>query len=356
MNKRTFIFLPLILLALLLALWTGEIRLGWQWHVPQGVAEHGALMVGSFLGSLIMLERAVVLQKSWAYGSVLINLLSLPLFLLGHPLPAYGCLLAGSLGLFCIFWQLLERQSDASMWLMLCGAACWLVGNILLLQHRLYPMAVFWWLLFLLLTICGERLELTRFLPVNSLKKKLLYLALLVCTAGVLMPYHGPGRWLLGLGLAGAACWLLRFDIARITACKKGLTAFGGRALLLGYGWLLACGLLLFIDDSLPLLYDAVLHAFFLGFVFSMIFAHGPIILPAVAGIAQKPYHPVLYTPLALLQFSLLLRLLADLALWPHIRQWSGILSAFAILLYFSSIALLLYHETGKRNKKQLAC
>ena len=35
-----------------------------------------------------------------------------------------------------------------------------------------------------------------------------------------------------------------------------------------------------------------------LGFVFSMVFGHAPIVLPAVARL-RLPYHPVLYLPLA---------------------------------------------------------
>ncbi len=352
MNKKVLPLLPLTLLALLLAMWTGLIRLGWQITIPKGVADHGALMVGSFLGSLIILERAVVLKKLWAYAIPALNLMSLPLFLAGFPQMAYGCLVIGSLGLMLIFWCLLQRQPDASMWVMLCGAACWLVGNVLLLKHALYPMAVFWWVLFLLLTISGERLELTRFLPVSPRQKSLLYLVLGLCATGVLMPYHGWGRWILGVGLAGTALWLLRFDIARKTARKTGLTAFGGRALLLGYGWLLICGCLLFSYDYLPLMYDAVLHAFFLGFVFSMIFAHGPIILPAVAGLPVKPFHQGLYLPLALLQLSLALRLTADALAWAAGRKWSGLLSGLAILFYFGGIVIILIHEQRKRKTK----
>lgn len=354
MNKKVLLLLPLLLAGLLLGLWTGLIRMGWQLALAKGVADHGALMVGSFLGTLIMLERAVVLKRSWAYAIPSINLLSLPLFLAGYPQLAYACLIAGSLGLLLIFWLLLQRQSEAAMWLMLCGAACWLIGNVLLLKHDVYPMAVFWWMLFLLLTIGGERLELTRFLPVSNQQKSLLYAMLALAAIGVLMPYHGQGRWVLGTGLIGTALWLLRFDIARKTARKTGLTAFGGRALLLGYGWLLVCGSLLFAYDNLPLMYDAVLHSFFLGFAFSMIFAHGPIILPAVAGLSIKPYHKLLYAPLVLLQLSLLLRLYADVMLLPEARKGSGLLSGLAILFYFAGIMSVLVYEK-RSNAKRLA-
>jgi hypothetical protein len=43
------------------------------------------------------------------------------------------------------------------------------------------------------------------------------------------------------------------------------------------------------------------------GFVFSMVFGHAPVILPAVLRV-KLPYHPVLYAPLVLLHGSLLVR------------------------------------------------
>ena len=49
------------------------------------------------------------------------------------------------------------------------------------------------------------------------------------------------------------------------------------------------------------------LHAITLGFVFSMVFGHAAIILPAVTKFAV-PYHPTFYVPWVLLQASLVAR------------------------------------------------
>jgi hypothetical protein len=70
--------LPLMVLAmaaLLLGLWSGLLRLGWTWngigsHLP---AIHGALMIGSFLGTLISLERAVAVDRRWAYAAPMLT-------------------------------------------------------------------------------------------------------------------------------------------------------------------------------------------------------------------------------------------------------------------------------------------
>jgi len=81
-------------------------------------------------------------------------------------------------------------------------------------------------------------------------------------------------------------------------------------ALRTGYGWLAVAGGLWvgFGRMADGRAHDAMLHAVFLGFVISMIFAHAPVIVPAVLG-RSLPFRPVLYIPLALLHTSLVVRL-----------------------------------------------
>jgi hypothetical protein len=76
-----------------------------------------------------------------------------------------------------------------------------------------------------------------------------------------------------------------------------------------------------------------MLHAIFLGFVFSMIFAHAPIILPTITGLAL-PFQNSFYIHAALLHISLLVRVAGDLGVWLSFQQWSGFLSTLAILLF----------------------
>jgi hypothetical protein len=84
--------------------------------------------------------------------------------------------------------------------------------------------------------------------------------------------------------------------------------------------------------------YDAVLHCLFLGFVFSMVFAHAPIILPAVTG-AAVPYRPAFYAHLALLHASLVVRVVGDLTGWADGRQWGGMANVAAVVLFVVSTA-----------------
>ena len=53
--------------------------------------------------------------------------------------------------------------------------------------------------------------------------------------------------------------------------------------------------------------YDAVLHCFFVGFVFSMIFGHAPVIFPAVLSV-QPVFERRFYVHVLLLHAALALR------------------------------------------------
>jgi hypothetical protein len=82
--------------------------------------------------------------------------------------------------------------------------------------------------------------------------------------------------------------WLARFDIARRTVRRRGLPRFVTLALLPGYLWLGVGGVLWLRYGAVVAgpAHDAELHALFLGFVFSMIFGHAPVIFPGVLGVA----------------------------------------------------------------------
>jgi hypothetical protein len=84
--------------------------------------------------------------------------------------------------------------------------------------------------------------------------------------------------------------------------------------------------------------YDAALHALLLGFVFSMVFGHAPIVFPAVLRVAL-PYHPVFYAPLLLLHGSLALRLLGDASGSFALAHWGALGSALALAAFIAVMA-----------------
>jgi hypothetical protein len=137
--------------------------------------------------------------------------------------------------------------------------------------------------------------------------------------AGALLPLFDPnwGARLIGLALLGFSLWFLKNDLAtRNIRHPNPLTRYIASCLFAGFLWLAAGGLLLLYFGALYAgpVYDAALHAVFVGFVISMIFGHAPIIFPAILG-APINYRPTFYVQLILLHLSLLLRIVGDLTI-----------------------------------------
>ena len=138
-----------------------------------------------------------------------------------------------------------------------------------------------------------------------------------------------------GLGLIATAAWLLRYDIALRTIRMPGQPRFSAIAMLFGSLWLAVAGLVLLLLSPATSVFwqDAAIHAVTIGFVLSMVFAHAPIILPAVTGL-RLHVSVALYLPLALLQLSPALRVAGDLLELMSRRNVSGPLTVLALVLY----------------------
>lgn len=338
-ERLPFVFLAL--LCLLTGLWTGLSRIGWEIFVLPAVAHHGAVMIGGFLGTLISLEKIIPLNKKALFLIPLASAASAVTFMTGNPYVAMIFLLSASAGLVCVFLFYLIVHRDLIYTLMLVGGLCWFTGNLLLFTKHFYPLAFPWWIGFTLFIITAERIEITRFLPVTFKQKRYLIGFLSLFIMSVLFSFHGIGNLVSGLALIGVSLWLMRFDLVGITIRKNGLTQYVAVALLCGYIALLLSGVFFIVFRDELLAYDALVHTFFIGFVFSMIFAHGPIILPGVLGISVKPFHRVLFFWLFSLQLSWLIRVGADVLFLPYWRKVSGLVSAAAIIGYFVTIAVL---------------
>ena len=86
-------------------------------------------------------------------------------------------------------------------------------------------------------------------------------------------------------------------------------------------------------DAEFDPLYDAMLHAIFLGFVFSMIFAHAPIIFPAILG-KPLPFRRIFYVHVTVLHAALLLRVVGDFADSYEMWKWGAIGTVTALLIF----------------------
>ncbi len=345
MKKYRWVVLALVpaLLTLLAALWAGLLRMGWRWPVVQRgwVAEHGVLMIPVFFGGLISLERAVALRRRWAWLAPLLHgAAGLVLVLGGRALWAIPLLLGGAM-IFVAMFVVIVRQHWAAYTVLMALAVSFLaIGDGLwgLLGWPVYRV-VFWWVAFLVLTIAAERLELGRLQRLSRGAQAAFWGATALVVVGLAAP--AAGVRLIGAGFVALALWLLRYDVSRKTVRLKGLPRFAALCLLSGYIWLAVGGLWMLAQgaQAAGLAYDGMLHAVLVGFVFSMIFGHAPIIFPSMLG-RLAVFHRRLYVPLWGLHASLALRLLGDAFRLPALRRWGGLLGALFIVLFLVLMAV----------------
>lgn len=310
---------------------------------PATAALHGPLLGGAFFGTVIGIERAVALGRAWVWMAPLAAASAGLACILGAgPGPGGMLLAAGGFVFLAASLDLWRRHPELHNACLALGAACLPAGGALVAGGD--PQAATpAWLGFLALTIAGERLELSRFLPRSPAAGRAFAAIAAALFGACALALFAPGiGWkLLTAALLALAAWLAANDIARRTVRESGLARYIAWALLAGYAWLAAGALAaLGAAEFLPgrPVYDAALHAWFLGFVFSMVFGHAPIIAPAVLRVSL-PYSALFYAPLALLHATLALRIAGDLAAMPALREAGAAGNAAAIALFMLTMA-----------------
>jgi hypothetical protein len=345
MLERTLLRLAFLIpggLALLLGLNAALVLLGVWAPLPSAeiAALHAPLMVFGFVGTLVVLERAVAARRVWGFlAPAFLGLGSLSLVTplpegIGKAIITLG--FVALLGVYAIIWK---RSPAAAVAIQVLGAVSGLAAAILWMGGATIAALVPGMAVFVILTIAGERLELARISPEVDARAERLGLAAAVAlamTAGVAPLWPDWGYPLLGIALVCLIAWLLRYDVAKKLINATGLPRYMAVCLLAGYAWLVVPAASWIIVGPITggPLYDATLHSIFLGFVISMIMAHAPVILPAVLR-KPLPYRPFLYVPVALLHVSLIVRVLGGDA-WGNIDavRWGGILNVIAVLVF----------------------
>lgn len=342
-------------LGLVIGTYTGLARAGIDHRFAPPEA-HGIFMVLGFLGTLIALERAVAVGRRWAYAAPALSGISV-LWLLS-PLPRFGAgvLLAIAGGVVTATYAYLLRAGwHTHLAIMAVGALAWVAAAVLwtggMGPVRLTPLLA----AFLVLTIIGERLELSRLTLPGAASRRRFLVAVGVFAVGVAISVlpgglhqgvtmRALGLVVAGIGMLGQVAWLLRYDVARRTVHREGLPRFAAICILVAYVWLTVSAVLWIavgLGATGALLHDALVHALFLGFVFSMVMGHAPIIMPAVL---RVPMHflKLAYLPLVLLHLSVAVRVVADLAgsfLWREVALHGNVaaLALFVIVAVTST-------------------
>jgi hypothetical protein len=347
--KRTLatpVFLVLVALSLLAGIAGGLARLGivapatsgavW---LGQAALSHAALMMGAFLGTVIAIERAVALKRPEAFIAPLVSAVAGLCFLLQQAEWGAWMLVIASAMFVGVNVIVVQRQWASHTLLLLASSFCWFAGNLLFAFGFEANAVLPWWFAFLVMTIAAERLEMTRLMRQHAAAPWLLLavLAALVAGAAISVVSAVAGGVIYGASLALLALWLMTFDIARRTVFAHGLSRYMAICLLCGYAWL-AYGGISWAGTTLGCPgRDSALHALGLGFIFSMIMGHAPVILPAVARVKLQ-FGNFFYVPLAMLHVSLIVRLgLGSIDISQ--RMLGASLNAAAIALFAATMA-----------------
>lgn len=304
---------------------------------------HGPLLVLGVFGTVISLERAVALGHPLAYAAPALSAAGAVAMLVGTTGAAWASL-AGALGLLAVNTAIVRRQSAAFTWLMLGASTVLVAGDAAWAMGRPVASLVPAWIAFFVLTVVAERLELSRLTPTPRWASRALVAisALFGALAASLAFTPGAPPRALGAGLVLLGLWQLRFDVARRTARLAGLPRYSAVGVLAAATWLVVAGAAWAWWGELPPAgprYDAVLHGVFVGYVLAMVFAHAPIILPAVARV-DVPFHRALWAGPVVLHGGLIARLAGDALDDVALRRAGSLANALSLLVFAASVVV----------------
>ena len=343
-----------IVLVLVFAVLAGLARLGVRVpsHAMSSIAWHGVLMLPVFFGALVSLERAVALQRA-IYLLAPASAIAAGIVLIAGAAPVVAqslLMVAASVALIASL-QVLRRQAALHLAVLALAVLCWWFGSLVWLITDDVSACMPCWLSFLVLTIAAERLELTRMLRLPRTARYSFFVPVTLMIASLPWALWQPdeGTRLFAAGLVLLAVWLARYDIARRTVRQRALTRFIAVCLLGGYGWLALGGVLGLLGALMPghPWHDAALHALTLGFVFSMVFGHAPVIVPALTRLPVK-YHPLFYLPLLVLHAGLTMRVTGGLAGIFWLRRAGGIAGAVALAIFALTLIMAVLAARGR--------
>lgn len=294
----------------------------------QAIGAHGAVMMAGFFGALIALERVVALRRG-LWVPVLATLGGWLAWGAGLWTAAGGLWVASAAGLVWLYaWAGMHRAQSLPLAVEASGALALLVANAAFAMGQT-DAARIGWSAFLVLTIAGERRELTRLVRLPDWASKAFLLVWAGALAAVLGALWRPdlAEMLWWITMALLAAWLLRWDVATRQWRAKGWAGHTALCLVVGYGWLTVAAVLGLLGHTIAW------HALWLGFVMAMVFGHAPIMLPALAGWRPEPTRWALL-PLGVLGASLALRVVASVTGWAYGLAAAGTGHALAFVLF----------------------
>ena len=339
-------------------------------------ALHSIIMVFGFLAAIIMTERVAGVRIIPGAQKLKAPVVMVPFVTLGVIVETIGymwqvptlrflgslLLMAGCVA-FIATLRFLKRNSEAKFsfdFMILSVVSLLLAAMVSAFTIPVDDMGFIMLLLaFPVLFILGERIELTRIVA-NPKSNKGFRRALVISAVGIILFAVGSGERFTMLAnmtfLIGSVLLLVVFlsvlivenhNLRLLLKSPRPLQRYVSRHVRVAYGWAVI-GMVLAVGYSLSGfeldLYDPFIHSLTLGFIGTMMLAHGPVILP---GVLKRKFNEEKLTmlPLAVLTLSVVLRVGGDLFMLVSYSAavrltvgFSGWLVLAAVLLFLSSI------------------
>ncbi len=316
--------------AVVLGVWRISLTRGFVLpSIPETLPPHGNVMVGAFLGTLIIFERMFALPVKWliwvpyAWG---LSALTMHLDFFGFKILNLVALFGWGIHRFIayktfknFFNPLVEFISYIALSVALFHENG-LAGSV---ESALSGLS------FAIAVIGVERIELT--LGFQRKSAKLVYASLIIYlllsilnSLFYVVPIQVIGIALVFVGIGmiyNDSVIIMTFRGAEFGVAKTELHKFSRQALIIAYIWLLFSGISIILWDLIQsVAKDIVFHSIGLGFIFTMILSHAPIVLGST--LAKMPKRAPSKILFYLFQSMTVVRILADFFVSNFIEFW----------------------------------
>ena len=319
--------LPPVFINLFLGLAAGASRMGLiPVFASNAVQNHGAVMMMGFISGIIVAERANTLKDPFLTAASIAFPAGGFLLVAGIDFAAYFAWFFGSL-LFVI-WSaifLAKYRSRYSGFFFLFSSLLNLLGIYFYAFGYSATFYVYSWVGFIVSFICGERMDMLQISRPSRLSRLAAYVSPAAAAAGVIL----VGKELMALFFLLLLLAVARHDLAIRMFRRPGFSRFLSIGIITAYAWLGVAALVWALTFS----WDTMLHTIFLGFVGTMILAHGPVVLPAILKIKHF-FTPLLYIPFTILQASTVLRIVSGVFIRLDAWAYSGLITIIAVAIY----------------------
>ncbi len=312
--------------------------------IPESLPPHGNIMVGAFLGTLIIFERMLALPVKW--------LLWVPfLWALSSLTVHLGNIVFKAINIISLLGWGIHRwiayKTFKHLWNPLIEFIAYLLLSLALFKENGLaesPITAIAGLSFAICVIGVERIELM--LGFKKFTAKLVYGLLILYSVFLIfnLLVYEVAFEVIGIVLIittigmffNDASMMAKFGDNKFKTPISGLQKFSRESLTIAYIWLLVAGIFLTIWNFIPLAKDVIFHSIGLGFIFTMILSHAPIVLGST--LKKTPQKPPSRFLFYLFQAMTIARLTGDfiapisLEYW----KWSGWLTGTFHFVFFA--------------------